>query len=303
MLNYDSSNLDQYDGHKKEDTSIETVKTDDPILDEAFGYGLSTKNLIIIQAPSGAGKTTLLMRFALNCLKARKKIAYISIGEQDRNEIFERLACMHKGINYSEFNRYREDSDVEKIHNFRDFFKDYINIYYTESPFDVIDITPEEFEQREIFDSVFTTEYNEIIKDIDKKGIKFIFLDYMGSDLNDDPKVNNYIWLGKFAAGLKNNCSNKNVMVMTAMQTNKIFKGRLKDPNFRPDDADEEYMSDSIGPARKATICATFFKYKGNKYLNFFKNRLTGETPCLRLDIAEKSNYKISVYIDPEKGF
>ena len=284
-------NFKEYSPEKTDANTIEFVKTDSEQLNEMLGGGLRTGNLIVVQAPSGAGKTTFMMRLFIRALMARKKVAYISIGEQDATEVFERIACMWNKIDYANFIDTRTPEDCDKIRYFIESFGDQINIYYSDDPF-----SPTEDENGNIHYDI-----NYIMKDIKEKEIKFVFMDYLGASMADNLD-SQYSYLTKLAAKLKNACTNRNIMIFTAMQTNRALKSALKENNFDPSSIDETFMADSIGPARKASICMSLFERQGQYYLNVFKNRLNGKLGVIQFNF-KPINYEWVEFFNGKEGF
>lgn len=256
------------------------VGTDSVQLNEMLGGGLMTGNLIVVQAPSGVGKTTFMMRSFIRTLIAGEKAAYISIGEQDEREILERIACMYNKIDYVSFFKYRSKDDVDKCQKFFDKNFDNMLIHYSDDPFEMhTDLNGNE-----------TCEMTAIMHDIVDNDIKFVFIDYLGAAMADRAD-SQYSYLTKLSGKLKNIATKHNLMIMTAMQTNRPFKTALKDSNFDLTDADESYMADSIGPVRKASVCMTLFEKDGHYRLNVFKNRLNKNLGCITMDM-EPLSYK-----------
>lgn len=280
-----------YSAEGTEDNRIEYVKTDSEQLNELLGGGLRTGNLIVVEAPSGAGKTTFMMRLFIRCLLARKPVAYISIGEQDETEVFERIACMYCNIDYATFIDTRDEEDCSKITNFLEKFGDLIHIYYSDDP----------FEAHEDADGHLSRDINPIFKDINENKVKFIFMDYLGAVLADQLD-SQYSYLTKIAARLKNKCTDKNIMIMTAMQTNRPLKAELRLDTLDVTSVDETFMADSIGPARKASICMSLFQWKGQYYLNVYKNRLNGKLKAIQMDF-KPINYQWVEYFNGKEGF
>ena len=280
-----------YSAEKTDANTIEYVKTDSDQLNEMLGGGLRTGNLIVVQAPSGAGKTTFMMRLFIRALMAHKKVAYISIGEQDEIEVFERIACMGRKIDYANFIDTRTSEDCDKIRDFIEHFGEQINIYYSDDPF-----APTEDENGKIHYDI-----NTIMRDIKEKNIKFIFMDYLGASMADNLD-SQYSYLTKLAAKLKNACTNRNIMIFTAMQTNRALKAELREDGFDPSSIDETFMADSIGPARKASICMSLFERQGQYYLNVFKNRLNGNLGVIQFDF-KPINYEWVEFFNGKEGF
>ena len=281
----------KYSPESTDENKIEYVKTDSEQLNEILGGGLRTGNLVVVQAPSGAGKTTFMMRLFIRALLANKPVAYISIGEQDEKEVFERIACMYCKIDYATFIDTREQKDCEAIAQFLDRFGQLIHIYYSDDPFEV----------HEDAEGHITRDINPILKDIDEHKVKFIFMDYLGAVLADQVD-SQYSYLTKIAAKLKNKCTDKNIMIMTAMQTNRPLKSELRLDTLDVTSVDETFMADSIGPARKASICMSLFQYKGQYYLNVFKNRLNGKLKAIQIQF-KPINYEWVEFFNGKEGF
>lgn len=280
-----------YSAEGTEDNRIEYVNTDSEQLNEILGGGIRTGNLIVVEAPSGAGKTTFMMRLFIRCLLARKPVAYISIGEQDETEVFERIACMYCNIDYATFIDTRDEEDCGKITYFLEKFGDLIHIYYSDDP----------FEEHNAAQGEPNNEFIPIMRDINENKIKFIFMDYLGAVLAEQLD-SQYSYLTKLAAGLKNRCTDNNIMIMTAMQTNRPLKAELRSDTLDVTSVDETFMADSIGPARKASICMSLFQWKGQYYLNVYKNRLNGKLKAIQMDF-NPTTYQWVEYFNGKEGF
>lgn len=283
--------LVKYSPEGTDENKIEYVKTDSEQLNEILGGGLRTGNLIVVEAPSGAGKTTFMMRLFIRALLANKPVAYISIGEQDETEVFERIACMYCKIDYATFIDTRDEQDCDAITHFLEKFGDLIHIYYSDDPFEI----------HENSEGHLTRDINPILKDIDENKVKFIFMDYLGAVLADQLD-SQYSYLTKIAAKLKNKCTDKNIMIMTAMQTNRPLKAELRTDTLDVTSVDETFMADSIGPARKASICIALFQWKGQYYINVFKNRLNGKLKAIQMEFSPVT-YKWVEFFNGKEGF
>lgn len=281
-----------YSAEGTEDNRIEYVKTDSEQLNEILGGGIRTGNLIVVEAPSGAGKTTFMMRLFIRCLLARKPVAYISIGEQDETEVFERIACMYCNIDYATFIDTRDEEDCDKVTCFLEKFGDLIHIYYSDDP----------FEEHKAAQGEPNNDFTPIMRDINENKVKFIFMDYLGAVLADQLD-SQYSYLTKLAAGLKNRCTDNNIMIMTAMQTNRPLKAELRLDTLDVTSVDETFMADSIGPARKASICMSLFKWKGQYYLNVYKNRLNGKLKAIQMDFTPITYQWVEFFKGKEEWF
>ena len=269
-------NIAEYKSQRHNPNKVDMILTESPTLNEYLGGGLRTGNLVVLEAPSGIGKSTIMQRLFIRGLMGKKKVAYLSIGEQDQKEIAERIACMFKNIEYDKFDISRTDDDFDKIEEFLE--NNYNNYYicYSDDPWGTVE-TDEETGKPERTIDLF-------IKNAMRKDIHFIFIDYLGA-IMPPAKETAYAYLTKVATELKTWCTDNNLMIFTAMQTNKQFKIDAHQPNFDPENMDEVYMQDSIGPARKATICLGLGKKKDNYYLNVFKNRLNGKLGLINFSI------------------
>lgn len=254
--------------------------TDSPTLNYALGgKGIMVGNLVVIQAPTGDGKTTMMMRLAINAAEQGQKVAYISLGEQDITELTIRFACMITENKY--LGSYEELYKKEEM--------EMISKATTYEAFKNIDIFYDEHLKNATFDK--------IIED----GYKFIFIDYLGCLLGPD-KDSQYQYLTDVASYLKNLATDKDICIITAMQTNRNLLTALREPNFDPLSIDETFMADSIGPARKATICISTFRKGDDRYLVLFKNRFNGEKVSEKISVDYKS-YKWTEIMDTKLGF
>lgn len=262
MLNFD---LDEFEAKKTPDEQIEVVETDSPTLNKMLGGGLRTGNLYVLQAKSGEGKTTFMMRLFINCLLAGKKVAFISAGEQSAKEIVCRIACMYYRISYESYEFDNTDEQCEKINKFVEKYKDLMYVYYSE---DLLLIHSNEEGQS-------TSDLKEFFLEIKRESIKFVFLDYLGA-IYSNTAESQYSFLRRVAAQLKNKCTDNNIMIFTATQTNRLLPPALKEPNLDLTSVNQTYMQDSIGPWVKASCCLSLFTYFGKTYINIFKNRTVG---------------------------
>lgn len=248
-----------------EKNQFRCVKTDSDTLNELIGGGLRTDNLIVVQAPAGCGKTTFLMRCTYRCLLAGEKVLYISGGEQDERELFERLGCMMCGVNYADFIAEYKEEDVEKIQKELEKYADLLEIVYSDDPFKC--------------QNDGTVDMNKFLQLAKEQDIKFIVFDYLGAVMSETSD-SQYAYLSTIAGKLKNYATTNHLCILTAMQTNREFKKALKEKNLDFTTLDETFMADSIGPARKASICITFCKVwvidRYEYHIIVFKNRLNG---------------------------
>lgn len=282
----------KYNPRMNESNKIDKFMTDSPTLNEYLGGGLRTGNLIILQAPSGIGKTTVMMRLFIRALIAGKKAAYLSIGEQDQNEVTERIACMFKKIDYAKFIDSREEEDCNKIEEFLKKYKDKYFICYDDDPFE----SRVDHETGKIYKPI-----NVFFEEIRKREIQFIFIDYLGAVMApDDDSM--YSYLTRVASWLKNVATNDNLMIFTAMQTNRQLKFELNQSGFDPSTVDETFMADSIGPARKSSVCMSLFQSHDKYYINIFKNRLNGKLGLVEINFKPLS-YEWDEMFDSKERF
>ena len=68
-------------------------------LDDQVGGGLRPGQLFYLGARSGSGKSVLACQIAIAGVNAGKRVLYASL-EMPRDEVLERLACTHGGVNY-----------------------------------------------------------------------------------------------------------------------------------------------------------------------------------------------------------
>lgn len=264
--------LDKYNPKRTPDNQIQVVETDSPTLNKMLGGGLRTGNLYVLEALSGQGKTTFMMRLFINCLLAKKKVAFISVGEQSAEEILGRIACMYYSISYESFELDNTDEQCEKVNKFIAKYKDLIYIYYSE---DLVTPYPARIDEEGVEPHI---DYIDFLYELEKESVKFIFLDYLGA-IYSNTLESQYSFLKKVAAWLKNKCTTNNVMIFTAMQMNgRTTEAALKEPDLDLKTINQTYMQDSVGPYAKASCCMSLFKYKEQRYINVFKNRLMGES-------------------------
>lgn len=266
--------------------SSEYLLTDSIQLNDALGgKGIETGNLVVIQAPTGEGKTTMMMRLAINAADQNHNVAYISCGEQDLCELSLRFGCMVRDIKYR--GKYRDQYPVSHqnwLNELRDNDKkiiDNITPYYLYNDKDI----------EEIVDTAIS------------KGSKFIFIDYLGCLFPEDGRKTQYLYLTELASSLKNKATDNEVCIITAMQTNRNLLVELSsNENINPLSIDETFMSDSIGVARKATICMSWIRLKGVRHLILFKNRPNGQKIDVQLGV-DQNTFKWNELFKPEAGF
>lgn len=259
----------------------EYVTTDSPTLNEALGGGMRTSNLIVLQAPTGEGKTTFLMRLAIRSIMSKKRVLYVSVGEQTPEEIYMRLKCMIAGVTYNGNSRedYSEE-DADRIEETASSgFFDNLYVQYTDDS-----ISKESLERA-------VHEFN----------IKYIFIDYIGSSLAERADQQ-YSYLTKLSSELKNYADENHICIITAMQTNRALLAELKSDNLDVTTIDETFMADSVGPARKATVCLSLFTYRGQKYITLFKNRLKGSKVAIPIQIKPQTYQWVELF-NRKEGF
>lgn len=275
--------INEYKAKKDELTKIDIVTTDSITLNEMLGGGLRTSNLIVLQAPSGIGKTTFMMRLFNNTILQKKKVAYLSIGEENEIEIAERISCMFKSLEYDKFTATRNEEESQKVEEYLESHSDDYYICYSDDPFE--------------WKKVSNGKGEKLIRDIDiffeeikKRNINFVFIDYVGAVIAPGRETL-YSYLTRVCSDLKNIATDENLMIFTAMQTNKQLKFESRQKEFDFESMDETFMADSIGPARKATICMTLCNtpVPGMYYLNVFKNRLNGKKGLITLKMKPRN--------------
>lgn len=260
------------------------VSTDCKELNECLCGGLRTGDLIVFEAASGCGKTTTLQRLAINSAEQCKKCMFISGGEQPAEEIVERMACMMCGYDYSEFIKEYKDDQVENAKSKLERIIDYVDVEYSEDPFANYKIED---------NKPYTYDMEQFILKAVNEGIQFIFFDYIGSSL---PELadSTYAYYTHMATILKSWATKYHLCIVTAIQMNRAFKEAIKNDkkyhNFDPNLVDETFMADSIGPARKASVCIAYFEHNGQRYLNVFKNRLNGKCKLIPVKVDETNH-------------
>ena len=250
-----------------DDREEDVVSTDLSSLNEALGGGLRTSNLIMLQAPTGEGKTTTFVRWACLALLQGKKVFFYTINEQDKQEMLIRIKCALCRINYKSKNSNKYD-EKEKERMKSDYIKNLLKnlvLAYSEN-------------------AINTSYLDKVVS----MGCNYIFIDYLGNDL-PNRSDETYSHLTKRAALLKNFATKNNVCIVTAMQTNRNFSKDRELQDFNPASVDESYMADSVGPARKATVCLALFNYKKEKYLKLYKNREFASTGLIKIRFEPNS--------------
>lgn len=255
--------------------------TDSDELNAALGgRGIESGNLFIVQGPTGSGKTTFLMRLAILAAKEHK-VTYISLcGEQPLEELSSRLAKMIRGKPYHGY--FAEDYTEEELQE-----------------------EEEDLAQKTSWKNIeIVYEKNDPLTTLDKaveRGAEVIVIDYLGS-LNTEIQEQMYSFLTSVAIALKDRATEKNIIIITAMQTNRNLDLELKNNDVDPLTVDGSFMADSIGPARIGTICLSWFKYRGKRYLTLYKNRFNGEKVCIEMRVEPKTYRWIDVE-NVEAGF
>lgn len=280
--------LEGYKAYKESKIKSEVVPTSIPSLNEILGGGLRTRNFCVMIAGTGVGKTTTMMGFMLDVIEAGKKVAFLSIDEEDQFEVAERISCMHNRIKYERLiSNSLSEEESQKI-------DDYIvgelaqksEIYFSTDPFkvnkkeDIVDPTTGIVKKYK-----YERDIDIVIQDMLAKNIKYLFIDYLGAVIADE-QAKMYSKLTEYSSILKATANDYNLMIFTAMQTNRDLKKAMKQTDFDATLVDESYMADSIGPARKATICFSLVKPQGKPAtLNVFKNRLNGRIGSIDIKI------------------
>ena len=260
----------------------EYVKTDSDTLNELLDGGLKTDNLIVLQAPTGVGKSTVMMRLAIRALIAHKKVMYYSCGEQSVEELKTKIICMLAAVPFRGYGKldYSEDEYNKITDAFEKYKEMFDNLYFGYCD-----------------NGVCIDDFSEAIKN----GVSYIFIDYIGSCLADTLD-SQYAFMTRMASDLYHYAVNKHVCIFTAMQTNRALKAELRNPQCDLDSIDETFMADSIGPARKASICLSLVEYQGQKYLTVFKNRGNGKLGHICIEFRENTYQWVEMF-NPKAGF
>lgn len=262
---------------------------------DLLGGGLRTQQFYILLAGTGVGKSTTMMQLALDCKRAGKKAVYVTIDEQNEHEILERMACMWLSIPYYDF--LMDPDKYPKVSDFIDNnLVDYITVFFSRNPFVESKVVNENGKLETV-----PAEFNSIVEYMKKEDIGFVFVDYLNAVAIDK---DSYSKLAYLSSELKDIAEGSNIMIFTAMQTNRELKKAMRQQDFDATLVDESYMADSIGPARKCTTCLSLVKEPDKEYmtLNVFKNRLTGKLGSVKV-VSKPISMQLSEICDPELGF
>lgn len=262
-----------------------TVSTDSKKFDELLDGGLMTGDFYLIQACSGAGKTTLCERLMLRTIIAEQKAAYISMGEQKPEVLYEKLMCMDRRKRYNDYRvatseERKEYYDKVMNSNFGKNLKDKIQYYYTRDPFTRYRLSD---------DSKKTTcDATEIFKDIINENIRFVFVDYVGASTDEGERARTE--LKKFCDKLSYLAEEYSLCVVGAIQTNRKYDEEESKGELNPAVVNASYVADSINTVRKATCCISFIRKQGSSeaYLNVYKSR-NGNTGLIKVYIEPYS--------------
>ena len=296
LSNLRIADKDSYQEYYEKRKKIQIVSTHiGPSLNDLLGGGLRTQQFYILLAGTGVGKSTTMMQLALDCKRAGQKAAYVTIDEQNEFEILERMACMWLKISYHEY--IKSPDDYPNVPEFIiNNLLESITVYFSRDPFKE---TTKLNAQNKVVR--VPAEFNEILADMKEREINFLFVDYLNAVAIDK---DSYSKLAYLSSELKDIAESDNIMIFTAMQTNRELKKAMKQQDFDATLVDESFMADSIGPARKCTTCMSLVKEPNKEYmtLNVFKNRLTGRTGSIKIT-SEPLSMKLSEICDPELGF
>lgn len=306
-LFYDIKN---YSPTLPEGHGIITIPTDSKKVNALLGGGISTSEFVLIQAAAGKGKTTILERLALKSCVYKQytgEVAFISLGEQSAQVIWEQILCMNSNIDYkSEYHKLpneKREAIYEEMKKNQKPLEDKLKIYYTRQPFNnyyynkkLNDIKESLFEIPEEFrmDWKETNDFNRIMEDIIERQIKFVFVDYVGAESADPNITSRYESLKTFCDTLAYTAEKENICIVGGIQTNKNFLAYYESDNFRPENVNELYTADSVNTIRKATIGISFIrngkteKDRNYSYLNIFKGRYV-DTGCVPIKIHTKT--------------
>lgn len=278
--------LEGYEKYKERKGKVEVVPTSIPSLNDLIGGGLRTRNFYVLLASTGVGKTTTMMGFMLDVLESGKKVAFLSIDEEDQYEVAERVSCMHNRVRYEQLvDGSISDEDFEKVDHFITHeLAENAEIYFSRDPFVYRSEIIEEAGKPK---TVTYREIDVILSNMKENDIKYLFIDYLGAIITEE-QSKMYSRLAEYSSELKTYASEHNCMIFTSMQANRELKKAMKQPDFDVTLVDESFMADSIGPARKATVCLSLIKQKGERNtatLNVFKNRLNGQNGHIKITI------------------
>lgn len=262
--------VNTYSPVRSEADKVLIVPTDSKKVNEMLDGGIMTGDFYLIPASSGAGKTTFLQRLMLRVILAGYDAAFVSLGEQKPEVLYEKLMCMTRRKYY---NAYRTATDEERqefydklmlpTSNFSE-LKDRIHYYYTRDP----------FEKYKLEDSKKTTnDMTEIFKVIREKNIKFVFVDYVGSDTAEGEIGRTQ--LKRFCDKLNYFAEEHNVCVVGAIQTNRKYDEEEGKGELDATKINSSYVADSVNTVRKSSTCIAFVRNKvsDEAILTIFKSR------------------------------
>ena len=260
-----------YVPERPEGKGVLVVPTDSEALNDALNGGISTGEFYLIPSASGVGKTTILQRLTLRTLIEGYDAAFISLGEQKPETLYEGLMCMNRKKRYA---NYRHASNEER----REFYDKVmeskfgkelrykLHYYYT--------------------NDVTTKDIKEIFSDIKEKGIRFVFIDYIGSNTPEGEAGRNA--LKKFCEMLACTADEENICIVSPIQTNRKYDEEESKGELVPQNINASYVADSMNTVRKATVGMSFIRIRGTNeaYFNVFKGRFI-------------DNKLVKIYIEP----
>lgn len=210
---------------------------------------------------------------------------------------------MNSGVNYKHEYKKLSNSERESIYkkmekNVRP-FEDTLKIYYTRDPFtnyyynkrnDSIVSDYSDIPSESKMDYEKTNDFSLIMKDIVKRNIKFVFVDYVGAESADPAMISRYESLKTLCDKLAYMAEKYNICIVGGIQTNKNFLDYLNSENFNPANVNELYTADSVNTIRKATIGISFIRVDGedHSYLNVFKGRYV-DTGLVKIKIHPRT--------------
>lgn len=279
--------INSYSPILPEGKEVIIVSTDSKKFNELVDGGLMTGDFYLIQACSGAGKTTLCERLMLRTVISGQKAAYISMGEQKPEVLYEKLMCMNRKKRYNDY-RLASSEDRKEYYEkvmeskFGKELKDRIQYYYTRDPFSRYKL-PEEGNNKKT-----TCDTTEIFKDIIAENIRFVFVDYVGASTEEGEKARTE--LKKFCDGLSYLAEEYGLCIVGAIQTNRKYDEEDSKGELNPAVVNASYVADSINTVRKATCCISFIRKQGSSeaYLNVYKSR-NGNTGLIKIYIEPYS--------------
>ena len=143
-----------------------------------------------------------------------------------------------------------------------------------------------------------TTESGEVMTDIDgnpctreidfiewlitirmrKLNCKYLFIDYLGG-VDIPGNVKSYDYFKKISRHLTSYCNREDIMIFTAVQTNRALDEYLTSGDIKPENVDSKFTAEAKSLITQSTIAFSLFRDPENNkeyYINVFKNRNNG---------------------------